>query len=203
MIQTSVERTVLINNRIKALRDPRSRFEAHPSDYAYVQPDTDPWRMLPQQFVDFSTPYIPPTGEVLGPFKGTNRFIGDVSWTVHRYACLPSMLEFYKLFPLADVIGMLLAVSPERCDTPDRTEFFMMHTETRLGHLYYEVDIDELDTFYEFLTNELDNELTVKVPGYYHDKDFVFARWLDPVSLIMMRDPSPQSNDFWTQMRGN
>lgn len=113
--------------------------------------------------------------------------ISDISVTVHNFFNYNQMLPLYKVFPLHEIIEMLLSTSIEE-DTPGTMEYIASLTEEKLNDFIYEVDIDNLFLFYEHLTTSLDKEISSKVPEYKQSAKYVFFRWLDPVSVCLCND---------------
>lgn len=113
--------------------------------------------------------------------------IGDLSGTVTRFFTFRQMHPFYKLFPLHDIIGMLLSISVNKID-PGTSEYIMDCTERALGNHIEQIDTDGLFLFYEQLTIALDEELNHKTPDYAQNQNYVFYRWLDPISICLLDD---------------
>lgn len=109
--------------------------------------------------------------------------IVDLSDTISKYLYYPSLRELYKHFPLHDIIEMLLSISLNKSQSPCDNEFIMICTEERLGESVSMIDLDWLCILYENIVLDADLEIMAKCPSYGLSGDYVFYRWIDPVSV--------------------
>ncbi len=133
-------------------------------------------------FIDYST--SPQFYDRLSPF-----LISDVTDTLLHFYSYPDIIgirttQFYSIFPLHDIIAMLLSVSAEDV-IPGFDEYLMFMTEAQLKEKMDLIDVDGLFLFYEDLTKAVETEIAYKSPDYNGQIDYVFYDWTDPVSICL------------------
>lgn len=130
-------------------------------------------------YVDFSTPPLS-FGQPYDTFV-----IVDVSMTVEKYLHHSDLLEFYRLFPLHDVVATLLSVSLQSSMAPGHWDFLAFVTEERLGERVDLLDMDSLFLTFEAIVYDIEREITRKYPQYMHSEQYVFYRWVDTKSICL------------------
>lgn len=154
----------------------RNRVADNPRGYHYNNGEADaPINYGP--YIDYST--SPQYKDRFAPF-----IISDVSFTLGSFFGYRRMFSFYKLFPLHEIIETLLSTNYEST-APNYDEYIMLVTEEKLGDAMCSVDFDELSLFYETLLRSLDEEIGRTIPSFTANLNYVFYKWIDPVSVCL------------------
>jgi len=159
--------------------------------YKHLYPPTERTNFI--EYIDYSTPPFPDTPSIIQPFM-----ITDVSSTIGRYMRFNNMVRLYQVFPLHDMIEMLLSVSIKNAEIPGLTDRLLFYVEERMGSMMEKIDIDSLFIFFEGLTQELELEIARKSPDYFCSGHYVFYKWVDPISicLCLEKDILPMGKTF-------
>lgn len=107
----------------------------------------------------------------------------DLREILNTYRAMPGMYSVYRDFPLQDIIQCILLERPD-CDL-DGTDRIWCEFESRLGVKTFDHDLDAIDLMFETMIHDIDEYIRWKAPEHAKDKNFVFEKWTNSVSVLL------------------
>lgn len=107
----------------------------------------------------------------------------DLREILNTYRSINFMYDVYRDFPLSDIIQCILLQRPD--SDLEGTQRVWIEFEERLGARRFEKDLDAIDLLFETMMHDLDDYIRYKAPEHAKDKNFVFERWSNSVSVVL------------------
>ena len=102
------------------------------------------------------------------------------------YLCkLNTVYDFYKRYPVVDIITTVLSLSPYiGCD-----ELFNIEIENRFEGMEDQLDIVAVDALLSTVIQIVDEELVRHFPKGEDFRDYVLHKWINPTTVILVNNP--------------
>lgn len=112
-----------------------------------------------------------------------NYIIVELRDVIERYLKLEQYYTLYRIFPLKEMISILLSVEQEK----DYSDYIFSELENRLGDLIVSVDLNYLELFFEFLIKDIDDEIKTKCPSMLDTSNFILDNWISEYAVILKK----------------
>lgn len=112
---------------------------------------------------------------------GIRYVVIDFSSLLKSYSCHLQLYTLYSRYPLPEIIRTILSVSAY--DGLDN-DMFWTEIYNRFDNDVGDMNIDIVDLFYDVLTQDVDETIRQKLPGY-DSGCFVFKDWVGDTSMVL------------------
>lgn len=106
----------------------------------------------------------------------------DFSESIKNYRTYKGLYDLYRYFPLQDIMAFVLSIPA----FIDYEEMLRNETERRCSAILDDLDIINVDFFYQLMASDLDEQICRYLPEETDSTNYEFVKWLDR-STAMLR----------------